>query len=576
MESSLFPSKSPVNTPLNLNISVPSHSLTDPKGLPEETLKLINAYNEDILSGGGGQPTIKVNNATSILAFFYEKIRNAVEYKDEHLLRRAAIERILRRRFSQKNAPLKISLPLLRELVRARYLKNDSVPEAKITEVGLLIAKYQRLLEEIEGLQAKTEASKLTDWFIQVLSAEIEGVLVSDTRREALVEVMYRFLDRNLKEKGKVTQETRRLQLYIATQRALLKSDDALLRLRLLEFYFPDWAGIFPNFDSEQGQPYWEEGSLKRLKGLAENSSRLMMTIEEQLNDTSGLRLLYFLKKHTAPFLILRDVVEENPAAALERFKEPVRLEETVRRICRKRYDGTKAKVSRMVVRAIIYIFLTKMIFGLILEGPADIFIYKKVVIYPLLINALFPPFLMFLIATTIKVPGEDNTRIIHLKIRSILFNEPYFQEGDRALTFSWQPAVRGSFLLNSFRTIYLLAFVITFGTIIQVLRLIHFNPVSIAIFLFFLCVVALFGYAIRRSASELSTVGRGENLISPLIDFFFLPILRVGRWLSLEISRWNFLTYFFDFIIEAPLKSFIEIAEEWLAFVKEKKEELA
>lgn len=568
MERPLFPSTTPQNLPLA--------DRADPKELMEETVKLVSTYNEIPVGGVTAGPTIKVNNTTSLLAFIYEKVRNAVEYRDDHLLRRAAIERILRRRFSQKNLPLKISLPLLRELIRARYLKNDTVPETKITEVGLIIAKYQRLLEEVEHLQSRPEAAKLFEWFLQILSAEIEGVLVSDHQREALVEVMYRFFDRNLQEKGQISEENRRLQLYLATQRALLKSDDALLRFRLLEFYYPEWSGIFPSFAPEGELPMWEDESLKKVKTLAESSFRLMMTVEEQLNDSAGLRLHYFLKKHTAPFLILRDVIEENPGSARERFKEPMRLEETVRRICRKRYEEAKAKVRRMVVRAIIYIFLTKMVFGLILEAPADIFIYKKVSMYPLLINALFPPFLMFLIATTIKVPGEENTRIILLKIRSILFNEPYFQEGDRALTFAWQPPVRGSFLLNSFRIIYLLAFAITFGTIIGILNfLLHFNPVSITIFLFFLCVVALFGYAIRRSALELSTVGRGENLISPLIDFFFLPILRVGRWLSTEISRLNFLGYFFDFIIEAPLKSFIEIAEEWLSFVKEKKEEL-
>lgn len=544
--------------------------------LPQEITQLIQSYQAGPADLNPNQPMLKVNNTTSILAFVYERIRVAMEYKDDCLLRRLAVERILRRRYSTDTLPAKIALPLLRELIRARYLKNDRVPEAKVGELALIIAKYQRLMQEVLSAHPSNDANRLNGWLTTILSAEIDGAVAADPRREALVEVMYRFFDKNLKEKGKIDEESRRLQLYIGVHRALLKTDDAMLRFRLLEFYFPQWLNSNPTFVAEGQDFTWTEDLSVRIRNLAENLGLINRKIEEQLESQTGLRLLYFLKKHTAPFLILRDVVEENPGAALERFKELSRLEETVRRICRKRYEETKARVRRMVVRAVIYVFLTKMAFGLLLEWPADTFIYKKVAMYPLLINAIFPPFLMFLIATTVHVPGEENTRIILLKIRAILFGDPYFQEGDRALTFAWQPPARGAFLLNSFRVIYLAAFIITFGTIITVLHLIGFNPVSITIFLFFLSVVALFGYAIRRSALELATIGRGENLITPFVDFFFLPILRMGRYLSLEIARWNFLTYFFDFIIEAPLKSFIEIAEEWLTFVKEKKEELA
>lgn len=547
--------------------------------LTPEINSLAAAYMEEAAPPrNAGQATIKVSHAASILAFFYEKIRNALEYKDEHLLRRSAIERILHRRFGENVNPLKISQPLLRELIRARYLKNETVPESKIIQVAGIIAKYQRLVGEVKVLQANSVFRQLTGWLLMVLAGEIELCLASDARREALVEVMYRFMHKNLQEKGQVGEEEKRLQLYIAVHRALLKSDDPLLRFRLFGFYHPEWPALRLSLpeDGELKEDTWTGEDLTLVKKTAEALSVLRERIEEELRRPAGFRLLYFLRKHTAPFLILRDIVEEAPLSAGERFRDAARLEETVRRLCRKRYEETRARVRRMVVRAIIYIFLTKMLLGLILELPADLFVFRKVAPYPLLINALFPPFLMFLIASTIHVPGEENTRLILLKIRAILFGEPYHQAGDRSLTFSWQPAARGRFLKLAFYLFYLLAFILTFGFIVLGLRFVQFNPVSIIIFLFFLCVVALFGYSIRRQALELSTVGRGENLISPLFDFFFLPILQAGHWLSSEVARLNFLGFLFDFIIEAPLKSFIEVAEEWLNFVREKKEELA
>src|SRR3989339_1925033 len=42
-------------------------------------------------------PKIKVSELVSKMSFYYEKIRNMVDYEEEYLLRKNAIERILRR-----------------------------------------------------------------------------------------------------------------------------------------------------------------------------------------------------------------------------------------------------------------------------------------------------------------------------------------------------------------------------------------------------------------------------------------------------------------------------------------------
>ena len=66
------------------------------------------------------------------------------------------------------------------------------------------------------------------------------------------------------------------------------------------------------------------------------------------------------------------------------------------------------------------------------------------------------------------------------------------------------------------------------------------------------------------------------ENVLSPVIDFFFMPMLSIGKFLSTEVARFNFFILLFDFIIEAPFKLIIEVVEEWISFVKARKEEIA
>ncbi|NBS69882.1 hypothetical protein EBT31_13355 [bacterium] len=58
-------------------------------------------------------------------------------------------------------------------------------------------------------------------------------------------------------------------------------------------------------------------------------------------------------------------------------------------------------------------------------------------------------------------------------------------------------------------------------------------------------------------------------------LDVALLPIAQAGSWLSSKVSKINVFIYFFDFIIEAPLKVAIEFVEGWLTFVREKKEEI-
>jgi len=120
-----------------------------------------------------------------------------------------------------------------------------------------------------------------------------------------------------------------------------------------------------------------------------------------------------------------------------------------------------------------------------------------------------------------------------------------------------------------------LISFLVPFVLIIYFLDKIEFSYLSILLFLVFLSIVSFFGLRIRNSARELIVLKKRENIISELVDFFTLPFVRLGRWLSFNFSRINVFVFILDFMIEAPLKIMLQAIEEWLAFFKEKKEDL-
>jgi hypothetical protein len=105
----------------------------------------------------------------------------------------------------------------------------------------------------------------------------------------------------------------------------------------------------------------------------------------------------------------------------------------------------------------------------------------------------------------------------------------------------------------------------ISFGAVVWGLNKINFNFVSITIFLFFLALISFFGLRVRRG-SELMVVEPRENIFIFLTDFFYVPIIAVGKWLSQNFSKLNVL---------APFKLVVQMAEEWSKYVKERKDDI-
>ena len=212
------------------------------------------------------------------------------------------------------------------------------------------------------------------------------------------------------------------------------------------------------------------------------------------------------------------------------------------------------------------------MIFALALEAPVDIFITKRIAYIPLAINTLFPPVLMFLVAGFFSIPGPENTKLLIDRAKKILYDfDGYIADNDPYVP---KAIVRRPILTAVFSLFYLGTFLLTFGVISYVLTQLHFNLASQTIFVFFVTLVSFFAYRIRQSAKEYEVESR-QGVLEPMVDFFFLPVLRAGHILSQEIAKLNVFIFLFDFILEAPLKVIFEVTEEWIRFIRLKKEEI-
>ena len=205
-------------------------------------------------------------------------------------------------------------------------------------------------------------------------------------------------------------------------------------------------------------------------------------------------------------------------------------------------------------------------------EGTYDRLVYGHIVWGVIAINIAIPVGMMILVSFFIKAPGKDNTQRIINRINSLLFDKT--PDLGRSLLFNHKP--RAQTLLDTiFTIIWLGTYLLSFGAIIYALSALRFNFVSQIFFIFFFAIITFLSYRINQAAN-VYTVRERTRLLTPFIDFFFMPIARVGRYLSDGIRQINVFIFVLDMIIETPLKGLIAFFEQWFSFLHSKREDLA
>lgn len=500
---------------------------------------------------------IKLHQLVSKLGLLYEKIRNAIDYNEEHLIRRNSLKRLLNRQiqFLGERDPLKISQTIIFEFIRARYLPNDALPESDIEMIAVIIAKYLILLKYVERGPV-ADKPKVEKWLFGLLACEIDEYLFPDNAKElAVTNFMYGEMVKSVSfVKSKLNEQERNLQLYIGVLRNLMKADDDLIRYQLLKLYRPDWTNMSP----------------AEVKAVCDELIPLKTKIDLHLAHPAGYQLSLMIKTQAVFFGILRQLIEQNPDGIREILGDEKQLEAKISEICTKNYKRTRSKLAGSIVRVIIYIFFTKTILAFALELPYDKFIVGEINWRALIINIVFHPLLMTAIAVSIKVPGQKNTQIIIDEIKKIVYGS------ERKLVYKPRKIMRrGSFSYLLFNSFYAIMFTVSFGLIIYGLHLIGFNLFSGMLFIFFLTLISFFGFRLRSVANQFLVIPRKENLFNFLMDFFFLPIIRVGKFFSQNFSKVNIFIYILDFAIETPFKMLVELLERAFSFIGEKREEI-
>ena len=145
---------------------------------------------------------IEVEEITSHFSALYEKLRNTVDFKEVHLLRRFAIERNIKRRFIMEVLKPQVARALIEDLIRSKYLPNNTIPEYQVLEVEKTIAKYNDLFLLMNDMYHGKEIEDYFNWLISIEACEIDIILKPEDVGDAVIEAMYQTTKTRVKIKG--------------------------------------------------------------------------------------------------------------------------------------------------------------------------------------------------------------------------------------------------------------------------------------------------------------------------------------------------------------------------------------
>jgi hypothetical protein len=392
---------------------------------------------------------------------------------------------------------------------------------------------------------------------MDLLTCEIEETLSPDTSaREAMYTYfLYQTMHKTVRVDG-INDQQKDMFFLIALEKAYRKSDQSYQRFHTYGLFYK----TIPNL------------SEKHKEQLIPILPKTFQSIDATVRNPNVEKMIRYIKKQLPAYLILYDLMNDNKGKMENVLTSKTALWQEVEKKCIEKYKQVKSRLTGLAIRSLIYIFATKMILAIILEYPVSMLLYNEAPIMPIVINSLFPPILMIIIVLWFKLPGKDNTVRIYHRIIQVLDSDPSFETRVALITKKVKEKTR--FLNSIFSFFYIVTFGITLYVIHSVLNMLDFHLLSQALFIFFISVVSFFAYRIKQIINEYRILEK-DSALAPIIDFFFVPILSLGKMFNKGVAKINIFTVIFDFFIEAPFKLIIDIVEEWIKFTKDRKEEI-
>ena len=121
----------------------------------------------------------------------------------------------------------------------------------------------------------------------------------------------------------------------------------------------------------------------------------------------------------------------------------------------------------------------------------------------------------------------------------------------------------------------YTIIFALPIAALIAGLYALHFNVIQMIIFFVFFSTASSLGFRLTSQVRELETERNHTGFFASIRDFFYMPFIVIGQWLTSKYRQFNFVGRLLDIVIELPLKAVLRLVRQWIRFLDDRREEL-
>ncbi|MFC1789939.1 hypothetical protein ACFLZP_00465 [Patescibacteria group bacterium] len=515
--------------------------------------------------------TIHVDEIASKVAFFYEKVRKIVDWKEEHLVRRGAIERILKRRMISelsgislvKNLdPHKIAEPLVIELIRGGHFTNGKIPRSKVMEVQKVLEKYIFILDNNptakKGKIVVKKKINLYTWILEIAACEIEETLEPPIRENALILCMLQLMNERIKvlPQGTIPEAEKQTQIYIAIHRSLFNLDSPIISYHLIKNRWPNWGNL--------NQP--------ELQTISNDIFQIIIDVDKNLTHPLGGKFYNLCEKYDTIYLLLGDALKKlgrKPQKMLPVFQNPKQLLAQVKKAYLKRLKTLKKRLIRAAIYSTLSIFLAGGFSLYIFEIPLAKLVYGEWKLLAIVVDILLPTALMALLVAFVRPPKKGNLKRVLAETRKVVYPQKKIDVYEIRTTRKIGPILKIFVGL-----LYLAGTVASLGLVFWVFSLAKVPLTSLYVDTLNVAMIVFAALVIKQRAQEL-TVEAKPGFWDFILDILSVPMGKIGQWLSNKWKEYNVVSVFFIALVDMPFSTFIGFIDNWSSFIKEKKAEI-
>ncbi len=548
-----------------------AEAVADVHPLTPQISRLAAEYIEGIQSAKKPMTPIHVDEIASHIAKFYEQVRKVIDWKEDNVLRRSAIERALKRTLFPKLSGVairpnidtyRVAYSVTADLIRGGHLPNDEIAEEHVMLVEGVLKKYLYILKHAtfpttELIPLKRQIN-FTYFVIELAAVEIEEILTNPVKERVLMEAMTQTLtDRiRIRPEGSMTDDEKKTHVYIAVSRTLFDLDDGFIIAQLLKFTYPDWLNP----------------SQELLDKFATDIPSIWLNSDKVLEHPVSRQLYAICERIDTVYMLIGDVLDqqrEAPQKVPGILEDKTKLAEAISEAYDKRYASLKTRLFRLAVFSTLSVFLSNWVTFYIVEVPMAAIFYEGFNLFTAVIDFAVPTAVMFALVSIIRPPPAENAQRVLRAVYQFVYDDEKRKLYDVYTKKRRNPA----FTL----VVGILYLIMMFGVLGGVGYLFYIAKLPITSVVFDTFTIALTFFAavgIRNKSKELS-VDDKTPVWEFLLDMLSVPIARIGAFLAAKWKEYNIVAILFTFLIETPMVVIFDFIENWSQYIKERRAEL-